>query len=116
MGIYYGDKFFGFRCSFVGDEITEMVYENKFDNLDNEISEQIVKLLSTTFNDPKHIFHIYDSFSDTYDMSDHGYMWRLIEKKYLLEYLNSLIIDLNKEKLLNEQRERCGITPYKNKT
>lgn len=113
MGIYYGDKFFGFRCSLVGDEITEMVYENKFDNLDNEMAE-IVKLLST-FNDPKHIFHIYDSFSDTYDMNDMkiGYMWRLIEKKYLLEYLNSLIIENNKEKLLNEQRERCGITPYK---
>lgn len=111
MGIYFGDKFFGFRCSLVVDEITEIVYEKKFDNLDNEIAEQIVKLLST-FNDPKHIFHIYDSFTDTYDMSNMskiGYMWRLIEKKYLLEYLNSLIIENNKEKLLNERRKYLGI-------
>ena len=114
MGIYFGDKFFGFRCSLITESDTgdEMVYENKFDNLDNEISEQIMKQLST-FNDPKHIFHIYDSFTDTYgDTSEIGYMWRLIEKKYLLEYLNSVIIKNNKEKLLLEQRERCGIKPY----
>jgi len=112
MGIYFGDKFFGFRCSL----ITETVYENKFDNLDNELSEQLVKQLST-FNDPNHIFHIYDSFTDTYgDTSEIGYMWRLIDKKYLLAYLNSLIIKNNKDKLLLEQRERCGIKPYQKKT
>lgn len=115
MGIYFGDKFFGFRCSLITESDTgedEMVYENKFDNLDNEISEQIMKQLST-FNDSKHIFHIYDSFTDTYDDTcEIGYMWRLIEKKYLLEYLNSVIIKNNKEKLLLEQRERCGIKPY----
>ena len=102
MGIYFGDNFFGFRCSLItetGDETTETVYENKFDNLDNEISEQIVKQLST-FNDPKHIFHIYDSFTDTYgDTGEIGYMWRLIEKKYLLKYLNSFIIENKKQEL-----------------
>lgn len=112
MGVYFGDKFFGFRCFLVRNEITETVYEKKFDNLDNEISEEIVNLLST-LNDPNHTFHIYDSFTDTYDNTcEIGYMWRLIDKKYLLEYLNSVIIKNNKEKLLLEQRERCGIKPY----
>ena len=116
MGIYFGDKFFGFRCSLVDDEITETIYENKFDNLDNEMIEKIIQLLSS-FNDPKHIFHIYDSFIDSYDgvSSEISYMWRLIEKEFLLEYLNMLIIKNNKEQLLKEQRERCGIKPYKNK-
>ena len=111
MGIYFGDKFFGFRCSY----ITETVYENKFDNLDIEMTEKIIQLLST-FNDPDHIFHIYDSFTDTYDgvmSSEISYMWRPIGKKYLLEYLNSLIVQNIKDILLNQQRERCGITPYK---
>lgn len=116
MGIYFGDKFFGFRCSYIRDEITETVYENKFDNLDIEMTEKIIQLLST-FNDPDHIFHIYDSFTDTYDgvmsSSEISYMWRPIGKTYLLEYLNSLIVQNLKDWKLNEQRERCGITPYR---
>ena len=113
MGIYYGDKFFGFRCSLVGDEATETVYENKFDNLDNEMVERIQELL-TTYDNQKYIFHIYDSYTDSYgDVFDINYMWRLIEKKYLNEYLKSVIMENNKTKLLLEARERCGITPYK---
>jgi hypothetical protein len=114
MGIYFGESFFGFRCSFIRDEINETVYEIKFDNLDNEKSEQIIKLLST-FNDSTHIFHIYDSFIDTYDeVFEEQYMWRLIEKKNLTEYLKSFIKKNNEQHLLDEQRERCGIIPYKN--
>jgi hypothetical protein len=113
MGVYYGDKFFGFRCSLICDETTEIVYEIKFDNLDNEMVERIQELLST-YDNPKYIFHIYDSYTDTYgDVFDINYMWRLIEKKYLNEYLKSVIMENNKTKLLLEQRERCGITPYK---
>ena len=113
MGIYYGDKFFGFRCSLVGDEATEIVYEIKFDNLDNEMVERIQEQL-TTYDNPKYIFHIYDSYTDTYGVVfDISYMWRLIERKYLNEYLKSVIMENNKTKLLLEARERCGITPYK---
>ena len=113
MGIFFGEKLFGFRCSLVSDEITEIVFEIQFENLDNEIIKQIIQKLST-FDNPKHVFHIYDSFTDTYgDIGEIGYMWRIIEKTYLNKYLDGLIIENDKMKLLNEQRERCGIRPYK---
>ena len=115
MGVYFGDKFFGFRCSLIGDEITETVYEIKFENLDIEMVERIQELLSN-FNDKKNIFHIYDSYTDSYgDVFDISYMWRLIERKYLNEYLESFIMKNNKMKLLNEQRERLGIKMYNEK-